>query len=72
MLKADVARSIERVASVHGIDPTALKAVVEVESNGVVFADIDGKDIQTQLSQQSGDLREIKVILQRMEKGQRP
>ena len=30
------------------------------------------KDIQTQLSQQSGDLREIKVILQRMEKGQRP
>lgn len=29
------------------------------------------KDIQTQLSQQSGDLREIKVILQRMEKGQR-
>ncbi len=30
------------------------------------------KEIQTQLSQQSGDLREIKVILQRMEKGQRP
>lgn len=30
------------------------------------------KDIQTQLSQQSGDLREIKVILQRMEKGHRP
>jgi septal ring factor EnvC (AmiA/AmiB activator) len=30
------------------------------------------KDIQTQLSQQSGDLREIKVILQRMEKVQRP
>ncbi len=45
MLKADVARSIERVASVHGIDPAALKAVVEVESNGVVFADIDGKEM---------------------------
>jgi DNA repair exonuclease SbcCD ATPase subunit len=30
------------------------------------------KEIQAQLSQQSGDLREIKVILQRMEKGQRP
>lgn len=30
------------------------------------------KDIQAQLSQQSGDLREIKVILQRMEKVQRP
>lgn len=30
------------------------------------------KEIQTQLSQQSGDLREIKVILKRMEKGQRP
>ncbi|WP_309574287.1 hypothetical protein [Rhizobium rhizogenes] len=30
------------------------------------------KEIQTQLSQQSGDLREIKVILQRMEKGQKP
>lgn len=30
------------------------------------------KEIQSQLSQQSGDLREIKVILQRMEKGQRP
>ena len=45
MLKADVARSIERVASVHGIDPAALKAVVEVESNGVVFADFDGKEM---------------------------
>ncbi|MCZ7496250.1 hypothetical protein ACWGMK_06295 [Agrobacterium deltaense] len=30
------------------------------------------KDIQKSLSEQSGDLREIKVILQRMEKGQRP
>lgn len=28
------------------------------------------KDIQQSLSQQSGDLREIKVILERMEKGQ--
>lgn len=30
------------------------------------------KDIQQSLSQQSGDLREIKVILERMEKGSRP
>lgn len=45
MLKADVARSIERVANVHGIEPAALKAVVEVESNGVVFADIDGQQM---------------------------
>lgn len=30
------------------------------------------KDIQQSLSQQSGDLREIKVILERMEKGKRP
>ncbi|NSY51300.1 hypothetical protein [Agrobacterium tumefaciens] len=30
------------------------------------------KDIQAQLSQQSGDLRERKAILQRMEKGHRP
>ena len=38
MLKADVARSIERVASVHGIEPAALKAVVEVEGNGIACA----------------------------------
>lgn len=30
------------------------------------------KDIQQSLSQQSGDLREIKVILERIEKGSRP
>lgn len=30
------------------------------------------KDIQQAVSAQSGDLREIKVIVQRMEKGQRP
>lgn len=30
------------------------------------------KDVQQSLSQQSGDLREIKVILERMEKGRRP
>lgn len=45
MLNADVARSIERVASVHGIDTAALKAVVEVESNDIVFADIDGQQM---------------------------
>ncbi|WP_320194950.1 N-acetylmuramidase domain-containing protein [Agrobacterium rosae] len=41
MLKADVARSIEQIANAHAIDPNALKAVVEVESNGVVFAEIE-------------------------------
>lgn len=30
------------------------------------------KDVQQAVSAQSGDLREIKVIVQRMEKGQRP
>lgn len=43
MLKADVARSIERIANAHSIDPNALKSVVEVESNGVVFAEIEGR-----------------------------
>ncbi|WP_284775872.1 N-acetylmuramidase domain-containing protein [Agrobacterium sp. lyk4-40-TYG-31] len=43
MLKANVARSIERIANAHAIDPNALKAVVEVESNGVVFAEIEGR-----------------------------
>ncbi|GEM_PF-3814375 len=45
MLKADVVRSIERVANVHGIEPAALKAVVELESNGVVFPEIDGQQM---------------------------
>lgn len=34
MLNPEVARSVERIAIAHGIDPNALKAVVEVESNG--------------------------------------
>ncbi|PWE56746.1 peptidoglycan-binding protein [Metarhizobium album] len=44
MLSPEVARSIDRIAKAHGYDPAALKAVVEVESAGKVFANVKGRD----------------------------
>ncbi len=44
MLRADLARAVERVAAARGIEAAALKAVVEVEAAGQPFATVNGKD----------------------------
>ncbi len=41
----DVLNAIEDIAKTEGIEPAALKAVVEVESGGRAFTKIDGQDM---------------------------
>ena len=77
-VKANEARNDEKFKSVEA-DVRKLTSLTDnlnfrltTNENATTGIASTVKDIQTQLSQQSGDLREIKVILQRMEKGQRP
>lgn len=77
-VKANEARNDEKFKSVEA-DVRKLNSLADslnfrltTNENATTGIASTVKDIQTQLSQQSGDLREIKVILQRMEKGQRP
>lgn len=43
MLNTETRTELARIAEAAGYDPAALMAVVEVESGGRIFADIDGK-----------------------------
>ena len=42
---ADVLKEIEKVAEAQGIEPAALKTVIEVESGGRATSKVDGKDM---------------------------
>lgn len=77
-VKANEARTDEKIKSVEA-DVRKLTGLTDslnfrltTNENATTGIAQTVKDIQQSLSQQSGDLREIKVILERMEKLKRP
>lgn len=43
MINTETAMAVDRIAAVRGFEPAALKAFIETESGGAVYATVDGK-----------------------------